>query len=135
MLVSIQVAHSQIKAISDTIDVTGKAVVFFGVTQREYDSLLVDKNSGIDAAWDDFTYYADKLMPYLDSLKIETAVISSPIVRIWVKGDNPRVYHTKKLDDILGIIMTDGAQQPQILLGVTTDDDWKDNIRKYFGIH
>jgi phosphotransferase system IIB component len=45
------------------------------------------------------------------------------------------VYHTKKLDDILGIIMTDGAQQPQILLGVTTDDDWKDNIRKYFGIH
>ena len=44
---------------TDTIKVKGKAVVFFSLTQLEYEKLAKDANSGIDEVLSDFNYCAD----------------------------------------------------------------------------
>lgn len=110
---------------SDTLKVNGKAVIFFTITQPEYDSLVKDANSGIDEVLSDFNHYAKAVA---DSIKKSGYKFIMTMRRyIEVSLDNAALKTYDRLagkGHVTGYIISDGKKEPAIEYGVGTDEDF-----------
>jgi len=114
------------------LQVTGTGVVFFGPTQAERDSII--RTEGLEAAqvFDDYDYVAGKSASYLKGLGIVVEFTTSPAVLVKIGDQGIRVYERKKLADYVGVILTDGLQEPRLLLGVATDEELVAEFKDFF---
>ncbi len=115
------------------VEVKGKAVVFYGPTEKEYESLSENGQYELNEVLSDFYYYRDKAIPYLESNKIKAIITSDMKIKIQV-GSNARTYERKKFKHIVGYILTDGSKEPQVEQGVGTDTDLINDFNKYFNL-
>ena len=115
-----------------TLQVTGPGVVFFGPTKAERDSII--RTEGLEAAqvFDDYDYVAGKSASYLKGLGIVVEFTTSPAVLVKIGDQGIRVYERKKMADYVGVILTDGLQEPRLLLGVATDEELVAEFKDFF---
>lgn len=109
----------------DTLKVNGQSVVFFTVSQPEYDTLVKDPNSGIDEILGDFNYYAESVNDTIERLGYKSVMTASRYVQ--VKLDNGICKTYDRLADkesVTGYILSDGKKEPRIEYGVSTDVDF-----------
>ncbi len=115
------------------VEVKGKAVVFFGPTEQEYNSLSENERNEWSEVLSDFYHYRDKTIPYLESHKIKLVITAMSKITIQV-GSNTRTYTRKKFKHIVGYILTDGTNEPKVVEGVGTDIDLINDFSHYFKI-
>ncbi len=115
----------------EVLDVKGKAVVFFGPTGKEYDSLSENDQNEWNEVLSDFYHYRDQAIPYLESNKIKPIITASTKIKIQA-GTNTRTFTRKKFKHIVGYILTDGNKKPKVVEGVGTDMDLILDFKEYF---
>lgn len=109
---------------TDTLKVDGKKVVFFMLSQQEYDSLPKDPNSGIDEALDDFNYYAEAVADTIRKAGYEPIMTGSRYIQIKLDNGTSKTYdRLADKGNIVGYIFSDGIKEPKIDYGVGTDID------------
>jgi hypothetical protein len=108
----------------DTMKVSGKAVVFFSISQQEYDSIPKDDDSGLDEVLSDFNFYAGEVADTLRSLGFETMITGNRFVQLKLDNGESRTFDRfNNTEHIVGYILTDGVKEPLVEYGVSTDLD------------
>ncbi len=110
---------------TDTIKVKGKAVVFFSLTQLEYEKLAEDANSGIDEVLSDFNYYADAVSDTIKQYGYKPIKTESRYIQVILDNNTTKTFDrlSNKVHST-GYILTDGRKMPKIEFGVGTDVDF-----------
>ncbi len=116
----------------DTLYISNKMILFFSLSQKEYDKLSLDEDSGIDEVISDFNYYSTKIIEVLSSQNIESKYISKKKFVLKYDNDDLFVFDRDKTDHIVGAILIDGKTKPKILTGVYTDIDYQVEINDYY---
>lgn len=119
---------------SDIAKVSGKAVVFFGPSQNEYELAPPDEKHVLDELLSDFFIYSNKLRAYLKEHEIDSGMTSSRTIEIKLNNGRKVLFKRKKLDSEVGYIMTDGIQKPKVIPAPGTDDDELPAIKEFFKI-
>ena len=119
---------------NDTLYVSGKAVVFFGPTQAEYDSLSEEEKAEMNEVLSDFYYYREQVIPFLKSNQIQEFLTASPRIQVKLSGSEHRTFARRNFNVNVGLIMADGTQEPKVFLGVATDVDLIPMFKDYFGL-
>jgi hypothetical protein len=106
------------------LKVSGKAVVFFSISQQEYDSIPKDDDSGLDEVLSDFNFYAGEVADTLRSLGFETMITGNRFVQLKLDNGESRTFDRfNNTEHIVGYILTDGVKEPLVEYGVSTDLD------------
>ncbi len=124
----------QSNIVNDTLQVSGKAVVFFVPSQEEYDSLSDDEKAEINEVLSDFYFHRENVVPYLKSNMIQEFLTDSAKIMIKVNGNKTLTFIKREFNQEVGVIMSDGKKEPKVDLGVATDIDLIFRFREYFGI-
>ncbi len=134
LLMIVPIAAAQGEVAEDTLYVTGKAVVFFGPTEQEYDSLPPEEKAQIDEVLSDFYYYRENVIPFLKSNQIQEFLTAKSKIQVQLSDDQHLTFAKENFDHVVGLIMTDGKEDPEVFLGIATDMDLIDIFKDYFGL-
>jgi hypothetical protein len=112
--------------------VTGMKVVFFGPTQAEQDSIV--RTEGLETAklFDDFDYYAGKVSAFLKLRGITVEHTTSPLILVALENRKIRQIDRRTSPNALGMILTDGVQEPRIVPPEFTDEELIAECREFF---
>jgi hypothetical protein len=123
---------NQTQSPRSALQVTGLKVVFFGPTQAERDSII--RADGLEAAQvlDDYDYVAGKSASFLKGRGIVVDFTTSLAVLVKMGDQSIRIFERKKMADYVGVILTDGLQEPRLLLGVASDEELIDEFKEFF---
>ncbi len=126
--------QNTIGIVNDTLYVKGKRVIFFSITNAEYDSIVKNggKTNEIDEVLSDFQHYTNIVIDSLNKTGIKCSISSKPIYKIVNENDEITVFSKTDKEQIVGAIMTDGKQKPKYHYGVATDVDYFNIISDYF---
>lgn len=107
----------------DTLKVVGKTVVFFTISQNEYDS-LAQKGFELDELLDDFNFYAGEATDSIKKKGFQTIMTAHRFFRIEF-ADGRKMVVDRLSDDsnFVGCIFSDGIKEPSIEYGVATNLD------------
>jgi len=119
----------------DTLSVSGKAVVFFGPSQVEYLAMNDAQKHAIDEELYDFYHNRGEVSPFLASNDIQEISTAGLKIQVQLEDNQSITYYRKDFDRVVGLILTDGRQEPLILLGAIAVPDLKAEFEDYFGIN
>ena len=123
---------AEVNGEDDSNLIAGKAVVFFGPTQAEYDVLSEDTDSEIYEILFDFYYFVENLIPSLEEAGLQYFVIDHAEIQIELR-DGSRVNLDKsELGSEVGMILTDGERDPEVVIRLGTDIDMWFTIEEFF---
>ncbi|MBX2978358.1 MAG: hypothetical protein KF905_03610 [Flavobacteriales bacterium] len=116
--------------LQDTFVIDQTSVVFFILTQVEYDTLM--HKSGKDApdvneSLADFSYYADKTCKNLNKRGMRSDFVAYQQFIIMTKK-GPQYFNRKNQNMDMGVIIFNGTKNPVIESGVFTDTDYQKMI-------
>jgi hypothetical protein len=114
------------------LQVSGPKVVFFGPTRPERDSIAAMDGLEVDDVLDDFNYYTGKVAVYLSGQKIPFEFTTSTIILVRVDKGKFRTFDRKEVHELVGMILTDGIQEPQLVRGAGTERDLIAEIVEFF---
>jgi len=109
----------------DTALVNVRGVYFFGPSPTELDS--IDEN--YNEAYADFSYYTNKVVPFIKSIGIAPKYLSAREIRIEQETE-PIIIDRDTLE--FGTILLNDNNPPLILKYVFTDSELKEKINQYF---
>ncbi len=135
LVVAIPACWGQSAVVEDTLYVSGKAVVFFGPSQSEYLSMTDQEKDAIDEELYDFYHYRGKVLPFLTSHAIQDLPTARLKIQIQLAGNESIIYSRKDFDHVMGLILTDGRQEPEILLGAATKAELISLFKEYFDLY
>ena len=119
----------------DTLIVSGKAVVFFGLSQVEYLAMNDEQKHEIDEELYDFYHNRGEVSPFLASNDIQEISTARLKIQVQLEDNQSITYYRKDFDRVVGLILTDGRQEPLILLGAIAVPDLKAQFEDYFDIN
>ena len=134
VIIAVPAFAGQTETHEDALRVKGKAVVFFGPSQTEYLSMSDKDKNEIDELLYDFHHNRQKVLPFLELNAIEGPSTARSKILIELDDNKSVIYHRKDLGQIVGLIMTDGHQQPKLFLGAPTDSQIIDMCYEYFDL-
>ncbi len=129
-----RVFAGQTETFEDTLDVSGKAVVFFGPSQAEYVSMSDSEKDKIDETLYDFYHYRRKVLAFLELNNIREFSTGHLKIRIQLEGNESIIYYRRGFGQVVGVIMTDGHYQPEIFLGAATDSSLVSMFKEFFDL-
>ena len=134
LLLYIVISPSNVAAADDVTEVKGKAVVFYGPAQQEYDAHPEVEREEWTEVLSDFEYYRDLIIPFLEKNGIAPVSTVASKINIQLEGNKRHTYVRKDFDHVVGYIMTDGKSEPKVVTGVGTDSDLLMDFKEYFKI-
>jgi hypothetical protein len=134
LLLVVQLVFVQAAWAEDSFDVSGRAVVFFGPTQDEYDALSEQEQEDMNEILSDFYFYQHNVVPFLEANGIEDFHTANPVIRVVLSENESRTFRRRRFGHTVGLIMIDGAREPVVSLGVSTDVDWIPMFKVFFNI-
>lgn len=129
-LITNLIAHGQ--SLSDTLDVKPNSVIFYSLTQTEFDSLSKnDKDGGLNEVIADFDYYVGKLLPILE--KDTTKYVLYTAHRYFRISNENGSYFFDRVEqkNIVGIILNRKSEY-ETSRGIGTDVDMMQTINDFF---
>jgi len=106
---------------SDTIKVKGKTVVFFSLSQIEYEKLARDANSGIDEVLSDFNYFADAVIDTIKKQGYKPIKTERRYIQVIFDNNTTKTFDRLSNKVNIGYILTNGQKKPKVEFGVKTD--------------
>ena len=134
LLLAVQLVFVQAAWAEDSFDVSGRAVVFFAPTQDEYDALSEREQEDMNEILSDFYVYQNNVVPFLEANGIKDFHTANPVIRVVLSEEESRIFRRRQIEHDVGLIMIDGAREPVVSLGVSTDVDWIPMFKAYFDI-
>jgi hypothetical protein len=129
---SISASKSERKNDSDTVYVSGKSIVFFTISQPEYDSLSKHSASEIDEALSDFNHYAQSISDTIKKSGYKSTMTASRYIQVKLNNGTRKTFDRHKdKENITGYILSDGRKEPRIEYGVETDMDFLIKFDKF----
>lgn len=117
----------------ESYTVDKKMVLFFTLTQDEYDSLCENDQWQLSDALDDFYAYSHSLTKFLDEHNISHDWIKKrKIVFFYENGKKEELKFDK--EESFAWILFDRVKKPKIFYGVYTSIDMITEVEKYFEI-
>lgn len=108
---------------SDTITVSGKHIVFFTISQKEYDSYEHNANSGIDEVLSDFDYHSNSAADSLKKYGFELTMTASRFIKLKMDNGTVKIFdRIENTDHIVGRIYSNG-KKTFTSYGIATDND------------
>jgi len=101
--------------------ISDRSVIFFSVTQSEYDSKDDKEQSELTEILSDFDFYQSEIQSFLIENKIQMYQTKNSEINIIQGNDKNTTYNRKQLDSVVGTIMADQSKKPKLLVGVMTD--------------
>lgn len=120
--------------IADAVHVSGRAVVFFGPTWDEYVALTEEDKKAINAELYDFAHNRLEVLSYLEANGIREINTASQNIQIQIDPDEVITYVRGDFDHAFGLIMTDGQNEPKVVLGAVAVSELKSMFEEYFGL-
>ena len=135
LIAALPVFSAQAANAEDTLIVSGKAVVFFGPSQVEYLAMSDEQKHAIDEELYDFYHNRGEVSPYLATNDIQEISTARLEIQVQLEDNQSITYYRQDFDRVVGLILTDGRQEPLILLGAIAVPDLKAQFEDYFGIN
>ena len=110
----------------------GPRVVFYSPTMAERDSIIRLEGTDIAQLLDDFDYYAGRASSFLRQQRIRAEFTSDPLIPMRAREARVRIVERGKLEDIFGALLTDGVQEPRVLPGVVSDEEFIAEVRSFY---
>ena len=124
-----QVALSQ-HSIYDTMKVNPNSIIFYSITQAEYDSI---KMEGIDEVLSDFYWYSGKIIKKYEEDERFIKVMLTTHRNYLIKTNKEEInFGRLEKDHIVGLIMVKDEGY-EVIIGVDTDIGFDSSIRSFFG--
>ena len=117
----------------DTVKVSGRVVVFYAISQLQLDSLSLDDREAYTELLSDFYEYSGRLGGYLDKHGIKHILTGSRYIEIEA-GNKTCCYDKTKLEEDVGVILSDGKKQPKIVPGLFTDLEILPVVAEYYAV-
>ncbi len=134
MTVSTRLTHAQGKPgePGDTLKVSGKRVVFYSISQAEYDGLSGSESEQMDEVLSDFQFYVAGVAKWLRTVKIPVDVTAAPVLRF--EYDCHGIWYFDRSKDTIkvGMILADGISPPSLFRAVDTDSGWITQIKSFY---
>lgn len=114
--------------------IAGPAVIFFGPTKAEGDSLV--QLSGLELAdvFDEFDLAAGKAAVYAKNRGLQVQFTTSPITLLKLPNKKIRAVDRRTIPEYVGMILTDGVQEPRIVPGIADERRLFVEINEFFNI-
>ena len=122
-------------AVETTLVVDGMAVVFFGPSNDEYLAMTHEEKDAIDEELYDFLHYRKKALPFLKENAIQEFLTALPKIEIRLAGAQSLIFTRRDFNRVVGLIMTDGKNEPEVFLGAATQAELIGMFENYFGLH
>jgi hypothetical protein len=118
----------------DTLEISGNSVVFFSITNMEYDILLRngEKANEIDEVLSDFSHYSQIVSDSLNKTGIKCSLSRANVFKMKSNEDKCTYFTRAGKENIVGAILFNGIKKPQYYFGVLTDSDYFKLIDEYF---
>lgn len=116
-----------------TVRVSGRTVVFYTLSQPEFDSLSSEDQEAYTELLSDFYEYSERLGHYFDKHGIKHILTGSRHVEVKV-GNKTYCYDKTKLKEEVGVILSDGRKQPKVIPGLFTDSEVMPAVVKYYSL-
>ena len=135
LIMTIPVLSEQSATSEDTLYVSGTAVIFFGPSQSEYLAMTHEQKDAIDEELYDFYHNRGEVRPFLTANTIQEFSTVRLKIQIQLDGYQNITYFRKDFDSVVGLILTDGRQEPRIMLGAVNVSDMIALFEEYFGLY
>jgi hypothetical protein len=111
-----------------------KAVVYFSITNQEYEKIDEKIRWQTDEVLSDFYHYKDALSSFLKENGIKEYFTAKKQIAFQNSTKGKTVFKRSNFDHVVGIIMVDKNKEPRVFLGVGTDIDLIEEFKTYFEI-
>lgn len=118
----------------DTLYVSGRAVIFFGPWQSEYLSMADEQKDAIGEELYEFYHNRGEVSSFLASNGIQVISTSRIKIQVRLEGNQSITYFLKDFDHPMGLILTDGWQEPIILPGAIAVSDMIAEFEDFFSL-
>lgn len=114
--------------------INGPAIIFFEPPKAEGDSLV--QLSGVELAdvFDDFDLSAGKAAVYAKRLGVPVHFVTDPVIFVNLSNAKVRTFERRSIFEHIGMILTDGHQEPRLVPGVTDERRLLVEINEFFQI-
>jgi hypothetical protein len=123
---------AEVNGEDDSNIITGKAVIFFGPSQAEYDLLSEESEFEINEILFDFYYYVENLVSSLEGAGLEYFIIDHAEIQIELTDGSRVSLDRSELGSEVGMILTDGERDPEVVIRLGTDIDMWLEIKEFF---
>lgn len=117
----------------DTARVEGRVTIFYALSQAELDSLSPEDQEAYNELLSDFYEYAGRLGRNLDKHGIKHILTGSRYVEVKA-GRKTYCYDKTKLEEEVGVILSDGRRQPKVIPGLFTDEEIMPTVTNYYSL-
>ena len=114
------------------VPVTGPKVLFFEPTQVERDSIIRVDGMEMAQLFDDFDYNAARASGFVKARGIPVQVTSNPELMVRLETGVIRKFERKFFADVVGVLLTDGVQEPRLLPGMLTEEELIAEFTSFF---
>jgi len=118
----------------DMLYVSGKAVVFFGPSQAEYLAMTDEQKDAIDEELYEFYHNRGEVSSFLAANGIQEISTGRIKIQVRLEGNQDITYLRRGFDRPVGLIMTDGRQEPIILPGAIAVSDMIAEFEDFFSL-
>ena len=117
---------------TDTLEVSGRQVVFYALSQIEVDTLKGIQAEAMNEAVADFQLYFPRVTRWLKTVELPCSFITAAVIRFHLSGGRSWIFDRAQATASIGMILTDGMRQPALFPGVDTDSGWIEQIKTYY---
>lgn len=117
----------------DTVRVEGRVAVFYALSQAELDSLSTEDQVAYNELLSDFYEYSGRLGRNLDRHGIKHILTGSRYVE-FKAGRKTYCYDKTKLEEEVGVILSDGRRQPKVIPGLFIDEEIMPTVTEYYSL-
>jgi len=114
--------------------VTGPKVIFFHPTKTEVDSVIRNGGLEITDILDDYDFASGRAAYYLSMITIGVEFTESRVILVKLSRNRVRRIDRNHLTDPVGMVLTDGEQEPRLIAGPRDDAQLISEINSFFHI-
>jgi hypothetical protein len=114
--------------------ISGARIIFFSPTHVERDSIARAEGLEIDDLLDDFALSSGRAAVYAAKLGIAVEYTDSPVILVRLDKGRVRPFDRKNFSGLVGMILTDGVREPQLLPGGESDRELIAAINEFFRV-
>lgn len=120
------------QSITDTLTINPNSLIFYSITQTEFDTLSTkDPDRGLNEVISDFEYYVGKLLPFLKKDTSLYVIYTAHRYYGIVNESGIAIFDRVEPRNVVGIIMN-SASKHEISKGIGTDVDMMQTIKDFF---
>lgn len=117
----------------DTERVSGRMAVFYAPSQAQFNSLSQEDQEAYTELLSDFYEYIGQLGRFLDKHDIKHILTGSRYIEV-KSGGKAYCFDKTKLEEELGVILSDGKRRPKLVQGVFTDLEMMPTVVDHFSL-